>query len=90
MFAGWGRVLGNTSRVRYSESRAARINQRRRRRSVWFELRISGQEHVSRECATGNRIIVLHGKETHEGPRTGNRLTYTDTVIDGVFLGMDR
>lgn len=42
---------------------------------MWFELRISGREHVSREWATGNRIIILHSRETQEGPWAGNRAT---------------
>lgn len=46
---------------------------------MWFELRISGREHVSREWATGNRIIVLHNSETQEGPGAGNE-THSHTV----------
>lgn len=55
------------------------IKRRRRRRSVWFARRLSGQEHVSREWATGNGIIVIHSRETQEGPGTGNPPTRTDT-----------
>lgn len=38
-----------------------------------FELRNSGREHVSKEWATVPGIIVVHSRETQEGPGTGNR-----------------
>lgn len=37
-----------------------------------FELWKSGREHVSREWATVHGIIVVHSRETQEGPETGN------------------
>lgn len=53
---------------------------------MWFELRISGGEHVSGEWATGSRIIVLHSREIQEGPGTGTKDTLTQVIV---VLGMN-
>ena len=62
------------------------IKRRRRRLSVRFEFRISGGEHVSGEWATGNRIIVVHSRETQEGPGTGNWPRHTHTHYLFLFV----
>lgn len=69
-------------------SAGRRIKRRRRRRSVRFELRNSGREHVSGEWATVHRIIVVLSRQTQEGPGTGNWLRHTDTLV--VVVGMSR